>query len=488
MNNNSLISQLTNYVRRAEQWYLETPDRALDQAYDAALKIRAIENEHFEGQKISPRATQLRGNALAFFEKDLQKYLRIIRMRVTEFHRSRAALAITNPNKTAETLRTIETTEVGSDRFVPTVRDKPAIILEKLRFVDEVLMRYAEEQLTLEAVSTSMISLETNGSAPKKNKLEKKNSETNLTTPDAQKAPIPAAETTEDFESLSDKTGLLPRSILTTLGRLKRDLDPKSEAEVLQNYRVSKVKTLLAVRFVLILILIPLLVQQGVRNIALSNYLIPGAWITQQFKIENPDRIFLNSEMAEEALRELQGYEERLKFENLLRETFERNTLPAEELEARVKARSQQVESQVREKATEIASTFSNQSATAIKNWIADIAGTITFVFVLLNGKREIEILKSFMDETVYGLSDSAKAFIIILFTDVFVGFHSPHGWEIILEGVSKHFGLPANRDFIFLFIATFPVILDTIFKYWIFRYLNRVSPSAVATYREMNE
>jgi hypothetical protein len=34
------------------------------------------------------------------------------------------------------------------------------------------------------------------------------------------------------------------------------------------------------------------------------------------------------------------------------------------------------------------------------------------------------------MDEIVYGLSDSAKAFIIILFTDMFVGFHSPHGWE----------------------------------------------------------
>jgi len=47
---------------------------------------------------------------------------------------------------------------------------------------------------------------------------------------------------------------------------------------------------------------------------------------------------------------------------------------------------------------------------------------------------------------------------------------------------------LPENRDLIFLFIATFPVLLDTVFKYWIFRYLNQVSPSAVATYHEMNE
>ncbi|MCY7284308.1 MAG: proton extrusion protein PcxA, partial [Cyanobacteria bacterium CAN_BIN43] len=79
-------------------------------------------------------------------------------------------------------------------------------------------------------------------------------------------------------------------------------------------------------------------------------------------------------------------------------------------------------------------------------------------------------------------------AFFIILLTDMFVGFHSPHGWEVVLESVSKHFGLPADRNFIFLYIATFPDILDTMFKYWIFRYLNRASPSSVATYRNMNE
>ncbi|MGB3571772.1 MAG: proton extrusion protein PcxA, partial [Phormidesmis sp.] len=107
---------------------------------------------------------------------------------------------------------------------------------------------------------------------------------------------------------------------------------------------------------------------------------------------------------------------------------------------------------------------------------------------LLTSRKDQVATLKSFIDEIVYGLSDSAKAFIIILLTDTFVGFHSPHGWEVLLEGVADHLGLPANRNFIFLFIATFPVILDTVFKYWIFRYLNRISPSAVATYKTMNE
>jgi surface polysaccharide O-acyltransferase-like enzyme len=88
----------------------------------------------------------------------------------------------------------------------------------------------------------------------------------------------------------------------------------------------------------------------------------------------------------------------------------------------------------------------------------------------------------------VYGLSDSAKAFIIILCTDVFVGFHSPHGWEVIVESTFDHFGFPPNQSVINMFIATFPVMLDTVFKYWIFKYLNQLSPSAVATYKNMNE
>ena len=70
----------------------------------------------------------------------------------------------------------------------------------------------------------------------------------------------------------------------------------------------------------------------------------------------------------------------------------------------------------------------------------------------------------------------------------MFVGFHSAHGWEVILGGILHHFGLPENQSLIFLFIATVPVILDAIFKYWIFRYLSRMSPSAAATYRNMNE
>jgi hypothetical protein len=196
--------------------------------------------------------------------------------------------------------------------------------------------------------------------------------------------------------------------------------------------------------------------------------------VVDHFRVEQNAPIFINFDLEEEAFKELERFEQQLKFETLI------GIAPS--------LSSEETEKKISEKAVELAEEYRTESGGAIKNIFADLISCIAFVAILVNNKKEIEILKSFMDDVVYGLSDSAKAFIIILFTDVFVGFHSPHGWEIILEGVSRHLGIPENRQFIFLFIATFPVILDTVFKYWIFRYLNRSSPSAVATYKNMNE
>jgi hypothetical protein len=139
------------------------------------------------------------------------------------------------------------------------------------------------------------------------------------------------------------------------------------------------------------------------------------------------------------------------------------------------------------ERAQSLKEQADQESTEAIKNVIADIFALFGFVAVCIVCQRDLQVLRGFIDEMIYGLSDSAKAFTIILFTDIFVGFHSPEGWTVLLDGVAHHIGVPARENFIMLFIATFPVVLATIFKYWIFRYLNRVSPSSVATLRNMN-
>nr|AMC30854.1 envelope membrane protein [Oenothera nuttallii] len=103
-------------------------------------------------------------------------------------------------------------------------------------------------------------------------------------------------------------------------------------------------------------------------------------------------------------------------------------------------------------------------------------------------GNKELLILNSWMQEFLYNLSDTIKAFSILLLTDFCIGFHSPHGWELMIAYVYKDFGFAQNDQIISGLVSTFPVILDTIFKYWIFRYLNRVSPSLVVIYHSMND
>nr|YP_009411563.1 chloroplast envelope protein [Schima argentea]YP_009411650.1 chloroplast envelope protein [Schima brevipedicellata]YP_009411824.1 chloroplast envelope protein [Schima khasiana]YP_009411998.1 chloroplast envelope protein [Schima noronhae]YP_009412433.1 chloroplast envelope protein [Schima wallichii]USW65555.1 envelope membrane protein [Schima sp. YXQ228]USW65729.1 chloroplast envelope protein [Schima sinensis]USW66164.1 envelope membrane protein [Schima sericans var. sericans]ASK06583.1 c len=113
--------------------------------------------------------------------------------------------------------------------------------------------------------------------------------------------------------------------------------------------------------------------------------------------------------------------------------------------------------------------------------------------FVILSGysilgNEELVILNSWAQEFLYNLSDTIKAFSILLLTDLCIGFHSPHGWELMIGSVYKDFGFVHNDQIISGLVSTFPVILDTILKYWIFRYLNRVSPSLVVIYHSMND
>nr|YP_010475929.1 envelope membrane protein [Corydalis wuzhengyiana]UVH70216.1 envelope membrane protein [Corydalis wuzhengyiana] len=103
-------------------------------------------------------------------------------------------------------------------------------------------------------------------------------------------------------------------------------------------------------------------------------------------------------------------------------------------------------------------------------------------------GNEELVILNFWVQEFLYNLSDTIKAFSIILLTDLCIGFHSPHGWELMIGSVYKDFGFDYNDQILGVLVSTFPVILDTILKYWIFHSLNSVSPSLVVIYHSMND
>nr|ADD31137.1 envelope membrane protein [Gonopterodendron arboreum] len=124
---------------------------------------------------------------------------------------------------------------------------------------------------------------------------------------------------------------------------------------------------------------------------------------------------------------------------------------------------------------------------------IFDLSTNI-IAFIILSGyyilgNEELVILNSWVQEFLYNLSDTIKAFAILFLTDLCIGFHSPHLWELMISSVYKDFfGFDHNDQIISFLVSTLPVILDTILKYWIFRYLNSVSPSLVVIYHSLND
>ncbi len=140
------------------------------------------------------------------------------------------------------------------------------------------------------------------------------------------------------------------------------------------------------------------------------------------------------------------------------------------------------------EKTIELAQRYNDQSVEAITNIFADLISLLTLFYLLYALEIQINITKSFLLEVFFGLDDSKKSLLILLVTDLLVGYHSSNLWELFFEFLFHHYGLPESQTGVFLLVATLPVLLDVLFKYLIFRHLNRSSPATVATYHAMIE
>jgi CemA family len=433
---NSMFGGFSNYWQQVNEWFFRTADRALDEAYKAALKIKAIEDEHFGGQKISFPPNSPNNSITTYFQADLAKYLNIARLRLAEFQTSRTI----NPRTPEDPAN--DSSLVSINPYVSDI-EAEARILEKLQFIDQILDRYSDNESDLIISPPPINNIKTVKPAVLKS--------FDIAPPPAKKSNV-----------------LIDRSVVNAFKKIQLDLNPQAEQEVVQTFRTSKNRTRDALRFVLTLMIAPLIVHLSIKTV------IVGPIVDAYYPRTNHGDVFLNQSMEKEALEELEQFERHLKFQRI---TGLVPVISAPEIEEKVK-----------EQAEEIKKDFIFKSTNAVKNWFSDITAIVAFAIIITKSKRQLANLMEFIDSIISGVSDTAKAFIIILLTDTFVGFHSPHGWEILLEGIAGHLGIPESRSFNSLFIATFPVFLDTIFKYWIFRYLSGQSPSAVATFKTMNE
>nr|YP_009185242.1 chloroplast enveloppe membrane protein [Bracteacoccus giganteus]ALO63493.1 chloroplast enveloppe membrane protein [Bracteacoccus giganteus] len=146
------------------------------------------------------------------------------------------------------------------------------------------------------------------------------------------------------------------------------------------------------------------------------------------------------------------------------------------------------IQKRLQQKTLELAIHYNEESIESITNFFADLISFGTLCFLLFNLEIQINITKSFLLEVFFGLDDSKKSLLILFVTDLLVGYHSPNIWELFFQSLFDHYGLPESQTTIFLLVATLPVLLDVLFKYLIFRHLNRASPATVATYHAMIE
>lgn len=412
----------SNLFQQINQWTVKTPLRSLSEAYNAALAIQTIEAKHFAGEAIAQTSNHTDA-AFSYFRDKREAYLQIIRLRLAEFKTSSLISDLLHPSP---------------NKHLPgeMSQDDEGIILEKLNVIESVLAQY-ELQRQSEAITFPW----------------KQDQEANSV----------FQGVSSDFAHTGSIQRIRSGSVFDTANQIKKELTPTYEREVLYELRAARKRTIRAIRFLILLIVVPFMVQFAGKSLLIEP-------LFHQFN--HSPQMMLMGEAKERALHALSQFKESLEFDTLVHDSHQ--SLNSEQL--------------LKAEANRLLERYSEESTEGIKNLFADGLAFVTFIALIYFSRQQMFTLKSLINRVFIGLNDATKVFLIILFTDMFVGYHSSHGWEVLLEGIAEHFGLPSDRNAIFLFIATVPVMLDATLKYWIFNYLTRKSPSAVAVYKTMNE
>jgi hypothetical protein len=264
-----------------------------------------------------------------------------------------------------------------------------------------------------------------------------------------------------------ESIGLIPRSITRTFSRFQSELMSRSRLLIISEYRLLKYQAIASLQYLIAIICICWASSNLLKWFFFSPS-IQSSWIGIG------DFLFLNSFQEEQALLELKTIEDLVWFDSVLQYSPQ---IPLQnwvlDLEDHIIV---------------LLHMYNDAAVEIIFNLINSLWLLICLVMVLVLGQKRLAIVNSWLQELFYSLSDTMKAFCIILAKDLCIGFHSPHGWEILIGSTVDHFGFAHNPYILSFVVSTLPVVIDTILKYWIFRHLNRISPSIVVTYHTMNE
>ncbi|MBD2451954.1 CemA family protein [Nostoc sp. FACHB-152] len=415
----------------------------LEDAYQAANAIKTMEIKHFGGDRIVLSANN--GKTVAdYFQTQLERQLLAVQFGLAQF---KFSIFLVTPDVE---IKTINAKQKEPSNYQQ--ESESLTTVAKLKFIESVVSKYrTHSQTEPQAIEAEFVA-ETPKSEPPE--------------------PINEVAPTNQLSPANlNRLDRIPKaqrgSFLQNFANLGKEMSPEYEMEMVKELRKLRQQEQTAIRWILLLVIIPLVLQITCKTFIFTPLL-------NQFFDANLQHIVINSELKQEALAEYSRAKEMLEIDQLLGLSPELSP--------------QKVKETLQEIASELYHETGYKQQQGLANLLADVVALLTFVSLGYMNRDKLLLIKGLINRTFQGFSDTIKAFILILVTDMFVGFHSPEGWEVVLGGIAHHFGLPENHNAIFLFIATVPVIMDSYFKLWIFNYLTRSSPSSVAILEKMNQ
>jgi hypothetical protein len=520
-----------NPLSKAWQWLGKTPQRAIEKAYQAAQGIKRIEDQFFDGAPITDTGAY-QGTSASVFLIQLQKYLRVIDVQLAAYR-----VSATLPTLLPQGNLTADDAGISPEMLE---------FAEKLKFIDTVVLRYRGDAVdnnpagvpSTSETSSSVVPLDPAGELLDPDVDNRRN------------LPRMINEVSKSANVRRQKGNvqrrILPGSFFNAFDYIKNNIgnpDNVYEQDVISEMREMRRRTNNALKYLVLIIVVVVCTQ------LISKNFIYGPVINRLADSEKLEQRFSPS-LEEKALRSFRDAKERLELERLLMtiaptieekagETKSAEKEPVKEsekssekatekptekteakksepnsshevakpetkpepknepksegkAEANAKPSAKEIEeifeAKLQQETIKILRRYNEESIDGVKNLLADITATFAAYVMIITGQRQLRDLKAFIDEVLFNLNDNAKAFLIIVSTDTFVGFHSSEGWDALITVLFDHFGLPENKILTMTFISTVPVFLDGLFKFWIFQYLSQASPATATIYREMNE
>ncbi|KAL9263605.1 DAY-LENGTH-DEPENDENT DELAYED-GREENING 1, chloroplastic-like protein [Drosera capensis] len=123
---------------------------------------------------------------------------------------------------------------------------------------------------------------------------------------------------------------------------------------------------------------------------------------------------------------------------------------------------------ELRQKALELCDNKRLENRRAFAYILSDMLFGISLFSLLYFNQSELALLKFTGYKILNNISDAGKAFLIIVFADISLGYHSEMGWRAFCEILIEHYGLEVDDAAITIFVCFFPVAIDACFKLWV--------------------